>query len=250
MLEEKILLKFCAKERTDHGGDPYRADPLELIKRVCPELLNEFAGKEICDFGCGTGSQAAAFAKTGAKMVVGIDTNMKRIKEAQEQYQGISNLSFFIASDGVSPGQFDVVISQNSMEHFPDPQAAFMEMASLLKPNGKYLVTFGPPWFAPYGAHMQFFTQVPWVHLLFSEKAIMNVRRRYTFDGARRYEDVESGLNKMSLSKFRKIVQTSGLTVIFKKYDCVKGMNGLGSLPILNEFFINHVTYLLLKPTP
>ncbi len=53
--------------------------------------------------------------------------------------------------------EFDVVISQNSMEHFGNPEDIIEKMFSLTRPNGRTLITFGPPWFAPYGSHMHFF---------------------------------------------------------------------------------------------
>ena len=55
------------------------------------------------------------------------------------------------------------------MEHFPEPEETLKEMISALTPEGRLFITFGNPWFSPYGSHMQFFTKVPWVNILFSE---------------------------------------------------------------------------------
>src|SRR6185295_9848751 len=99
--------------------------------------------------------------------------------------------------------------------------------------------------FRSYGSHMQFFTRVPWVNLLFSERTVMNVRGRFRNDGAKRYQDVEAGLNQMSVSKFERILREQGLVPVYRKYECVKGMNVLAHAPLLRELLINHVTALL-----
>ena len=75
----------------------------------------------------------------------------------------------------------------------------------------------------------------------------MKVRSLYRNDGAKRYEDVESGLNKMSVSKFERLIKTSSLEVVYKRYECVKKMNFLSKIPILRELFINHVSVILRK---
>jgi ubiquinone/menaquinone biosynthesis C-methylase UbiE len=134
------------------------------------------------------------------------------------------------------------------MEHYPEPAATLEEMRRLLKPGGRLLITFGPPWFAPYGSHMHFFCKVPWLNLLFTERTVMAVRARFRQDGAKRYEDCESGLNKMSVAKFERIIAEAGLKVEDRRYDCIKGLNFLGRLPLLRELFINHVTATLTVP--
>ena len=75
----------------------------------------------------------------------------------------------------------------------------------------------------------------------------MAVRRRYRDDGARRYEEVESGLNKMTVGRFERIVASSRLEVDFKRYRCVKNVNFLGAVPLVREFFVNSVSVILIK---
>jgi SAM-dependent methyltransferase len=254
-LAENILLSFCKKDLqgTRHSSHdrPKIEDALALLKRIYPHFIEEIRDKSVCDFGCGEGHQSLSLAYHGAKEVVGIDLNPKHFPAAYamcKEFQRGQYASRVRFSQGITDhdkGAFDVVISQNSMEHFPQPVQTLHEMKSLLKPTGKLLVTFGPPWFAPYGAHMQFFTSLPWVHLIFSERTIMNVRKRYRSDGANRFEDVESGLNKMSVAKFKRIIRESGMKIDFVSYECVKSMNLLGKIPFLSELFINHLSAVL-----
>jgi SAM-dependent methyltransferase len=255
-LQEKILLKFSRKHEpapSDSNLKEWSVDTaLSLLERVYKNFLTQVENKLVCDFGCGVGYQSIALAhaaKAGA--VLGIDTNPKRIKEARKfskQFLGgqhASSVEFSQNIETAHQGKYDVVISQNSMEHFPNPVATLNQMKLLLKPDGQIFITFGPPWYAPYGAHMQFFTSLPWVHLLFPEKVIMKVRKLYRADGAEKYEEVESGLNRMSVAKFERIIKESNMQIVFKNYECIKGLNFLGKIPLLRELFINHVSVAL-----
>lgn len=224
---------------------------LRLLRRVYPQLDTLVTGRRVVDFGCGIGSQSVALAAECKCQVIGIDSNpetlAKAVRKANERGLLPEQVSF---AESITPGmrgKFDVVISQNSFEHFPEPEEALDEMCNLLNNSGKLLITFGPPWYAPYGSHMHFFCRVPWVNLLFSEDAVMGARRHFRNDGATTYEQVESGLNQMSMRKFHSILSACQLRVTYRKLDCVKGIDWLSRIPILHELFINHVTVLLSK---
>ena len=147
-----------------------------------------------------------------------------------------------VGTDGV-----DIVVSHDSFEHFSQPAAVLGVMERMIGDVGKIIITFGPPWFAPYGSHMHFFCNIPWANILFSEKTIMKVRSRYVNDGATRFEEVESGLNKMTLKKFEKIIAESSLSVEYKKYTSVRGINFFSEIPLIRELLVNHVTVVLSK---
>ena len=207
-------------------------------------------GKEILYFGCGTGYQSVALARTGARRVVGLDVNTSHLEKARDlagQLGLVNEVKFFARLDNSLRGRFDMVISQNSMEHFPDPAGALSEMKAAINKNGIILITFGCPWFSPYGSHMHFFVKVPWINLIFDEKTVMNVRRHFRNDGATRYEDVEGGLNKMSVARFETLIKESGLRVTYKHYEGVKGLNVLCLLPAFRELFVNNISCVLEK---
>jgi hypothetical protein len=135
------------------------------------------------------------------------------------------------------------------MEHFDEPRLALNAMAAALRPGGLILLTFGPPWWAPYGAHMRYFCPIPWLQLWFSEKTVMTVRARYRHDGARRYAEVEGGLNKLSLRAFERIVRTSGLRLIECRYVAAKKMHFMTRIPVIRELATVVVTAVLARPT-
>lgn len=250
---ERILLSLSrAPDSSDYEQKRSHSSvekALELLTRVYPNLQSLVSGKRVVDFGCGAGYQSIALVKKYDCKVVGIDTNLRTLERAvrNAEYYGVdsADLSFMQSAPPNLQGAFDIVISQNSFEHFPNPEDALDQMTALLNGEGKVLLTFGPPWLAPYGSHMHFFCKVPWVNILFPEETVMKVRGYFRDDGARRYEDVESGLNKMTVSKFESIVASSGLRIAERRYDCVKGVNWIGRVPLLRELFINHVTATL-----
>lgn len=251
-LGEKILVRFS---RPPAAAEPHvvggaHTVGLQLLTRAYPGFESLIKGKSIVDFGCGTGTQSLALAEGGAARVLGLDTNSKTLNIARESLARTKYASVVEFTDIPRPehlGKFDIVISQNSMEHFPQPVPILQAMANLIGPQGKLLITFGPPWYAPYGSHMRFFTSIPWVNILFSERTVMTVRGRYRNDGALRYEDCESGLNKMSISKFEGIVSSMGFEQTYTRYDGVKGLDFLTRVPGVRELFVNHVTVILEK---
>lgn len=231
------------------GTDRSASDPLKLLKREFSDLESMVSGKRVLDFGCGRGLQAVALVKEFDCSVCGLDTNTRTLEAARgfakESDIPEERLWFREGVEKDMAGSFDVVISQNAMEHFPDPAAVLEQMKSFIGEGGIILISFGPPWFAPYGAHMHFFSRVPWIQLFFSERTVMKVRGLYRNDGAQRYEDVESGLNKMTVAKFERLVAQSGLVLSWKRYGCIKGLDWLGTIPGLRELFVNHISCIL-----
>ncbi len=253
IIGERILLLLSrepdSQDYFEKGRTVTIDNSLDLLKRVFPDFSTLVSGKRIIDFGCGAGYQGIALAQRYDCSVVGIDTNKKILRQAIDnaKQHGIppSQISFVASIQPHMRNAFDVVISQNSFEHFSNPRDILAQMKSLLNPSGLILLTFGPPWFAPYGSHMHFFCKVPWINILFSEKTVMRVRSRYRNDGAKKYHEVESGLNRMTIKKFESIVASSGLKTRYRNYECIKGINSLSRLPLLRELCINHVTVIL-----
>jgi len=224
-------------------------DELLLLREEFPDFSSLVNGKRILDFGCGNGRQAIALAKEESCYVCGVDTNSRLLEIAKEtalHYSFQKGEVYFLESPKKSMhGAFDLVISQNAMEHYPDPVSTLKDMKYLIHKDGKILITFGPPWYAPYGSHMNYFCKVPWLNIIFSENTVMKVRSLYKNDGANKYEEVESGLNKMTINKFEEIIYNEGLKIEFVKYRCVKGQDWLAKIPLIRELFINHVSCIL-----
>jgi SAM-dependent methyltransferase len=254
-LGEMLLLALSRRPESDDyrevGTDWTLENALQDLCAVFPDFLEQIRGKSVLDFGCGNGWQSVAMALQGAERVVGLDINpatLQRAKRLAGRYGLEERVEFKSVLAEQVREKFDVVISQNSMEHFPDPESALNEMRAAARPGGKVMITFGAPWFSPWGSHMQFFTRVPWVNLLFSEKTVMNVRAHFRNDAARRYTEVESGLNKMTVSKFERLVARSGLEVEYRLYEGVRHLHFLPRIPVARELFTNRISCILDNP--
>jgi SAM-dependent methyltransferase len=255
-IQERILLSLSrTPESTDYGSGKsgWTTDnALSLLENDYPSFGNLVSGKRVVDFGCGLGYQSIGLVQKYDCFVVGIELNHRTLKNAIDLANSHNipetRLSFVDKISERMLKSFNIVISQNSFEHFHNPSMILEEMRGLINESGRILITFGPPWLAPYGSHMSFFCKVPWINVFFSEKTVMRIRSRFRSDGATNYEDVEFGLNKMTIAKFERIIMSSNLKIEFKRFKCfIKGINLLSKIPLLREFFINRVSVILSK---
>jgi 2-polyprenyl-3-methyl-5-hydroxy-6-metoxy-1,4-benzoquinol methylase len=192
---EKMLLCLTSPDVPREGAidacGPADVDrALDELRHCFPDLTSLIHGKRVLDFGSGMGRQAVALALQGAAEVVGVEISDRGIESGRmlADVHGVAERTRFVREIGVAErGRFDVCISLNSMEHFSAPLRMLQLMRSSLQPDGLLLVTFAPPWYAPYGGHMTYITRMPWVHLLFPERTVMAIRSRYRNDGATRY---------------------------------------------------------------
>ncbi|MGE4064491.1 MAG: class I SAM-dependent methyltransferase [Rhodospirillaceae bacterium] len=205
-----------------------------------PHLKSLIRGKRVLDYGCGDGFQAVAMAEAGAAFVLGVDIVEQRLNHARRMARGIPNVVFARAIEG----EFDVAISLNSFEHFPEPDRNLDELAAAITPGGLILITFGSPWLSPYGSHMNFFTDLPWVNVLFPEKTVFRVRQLYRDDTLLTYVPL---MNKMTIRRFERIIAKSGLKVVSLEYKAIRNFPVLSHLPGLREFFLNRVNCILTR---
>ena len=184
------------------------------------------------DFGSGEGWHTLAFAALGARRAYGIDIEPPKIERSRQRArdQNLAHRVFFeTAVPEEAFGACDFILSRDSMEHYADPEFILSLMKRCLAPSvEKVVISFGPTWYSPYGAHMNYFTPIPWVHLLFSEHSIMTARARFRADGAQHYGDVPGGLNQMSVARFERLVRACGLRVSQMKKHCVRKKIGWG----------------------
>ncbi|GAC1450544.1 MAG: hypothetical protein NVS2B8_04710 [Vulcanimicrobiaceae bacterium] len=250
---QKLTDKFGALEFDYENNDPDETS--KLRQYFGADVARLLDGKVVLDFGCGRGADVVMAALLGAERVIGVEINDRYILEARalaKERNVLDRCTFINAIDesdsyAALVGNCDVIISIDAFEHFSDPKHMLEQMTELLRPGGLLLLSFGPPWLHPYGAHMNHFTTFPWLHFLFSEKVILNVRQRYVADDVRRFEDLPGGLNRMTVRRFEQLVNDAHLR--FEKFEAVpiKGLKALTKNPLTRELFTSVVTAVIAK---
>jgi 2-polyprenyl-3-methyl-5-hydroxy-6-metoxy-1,4-benzoquinol methylase len=250
-LGERILLGLSREPGTpDYPGGTLKTNmnnSLDYLLKTVPGFLEIIRGKSVLDFGCGWGWQAVAMVRQGARFVVGIDIVKENLEKgrvlAKKWHLTDHQIRFVDRLDTSS--NFDVVLSCGSFEHFSEPETVLRQMCHAALPSGTVIISFAEPWYSAHGSHMDSFTRLPWVNILFSEKTVMKVRQNFRDDAAKRYEDVQGGLNRMTLAKFEKIIHGSGMKVEWLRYYATKNLPLVIKLPVLREVLTSAVACIL-----
>lgn len=225
-------------------------NPLKPFRNNFDHFDDLIKDKQIIDFGCGKGAQAIALAENGASKVVGVDIDEDDLEIAENRRQDnpyLDKISFIRKLSDEHLEAFDIVISLNSFEHFPDPSLTVSEIKNCLKPGGLFLLLFAPTWLSAYGPHQMDITLSPWPHVLFPEQSNMRVRS-YLLNQYQGSCYEELGLNRMTVQKFHAVMKNSGFLLDYCRYRASKGLRFLTQIPIAREFFTSGVTAILRKP--
>ena len=100
-------------------------------------------GDEVLDIGCGTGLTTREAGRAAAPgRVLGVDVSERMLERARRltEAERLENVSYELGDAQVhrfDPGRFDVVISRFGTMFFSDPAAAFANIRSALRPQGR-----------------------------------------------------------------------------------------------------------------
>jgi SAM-dependent methyltransferase len=204
--------------------------PLEAMDRLNTHIAR-FRGQfpldpqlRYLDMGCGTGELTICLAALGCKNVTGVDVVPRNIDACESNIARLDHAprALFVLADlneWVPPEKYDVVLSFDALEHIDDPGHFLKIMANFVASDGVAIMGFGPLFYSPFGDHMSPFFRLPmpWRGLLFSERAVLRVRRECyrPSDTAERYQDIVGGLNLMRYSAFLRYVREAGWEFAF-----------------------------------
>jgi len=236
--------------------------------RTGRSLLERYAGSfgpldgsRVLDIGCGLGGKTVAYAEAGAE-VVGVDIEQGNIAESRRFATTRKACAEFIVGDAeklpFADGSFDLVVANDSMEHFPSPGRALPELSRVLAESGK-LFLFFTPWGSPLGSHLYDYIRMPWCHLILSERLIEEVlalvlERRGKGDprgeAERLMDQYRTELNRITVSRYRRILAaTPELEPVLEELHPPKYgfLAPLARLPLIGGLFTGTVVAVLGK---
>jgi SAM-dependent methyltransferase len=139
-------------------------------------------GADVLVVGANTGEECGHFVDFGARRVHGIDVVEETgagFRHSRVSYDRMSVEALAFPNE-----QFDLVYAYATMEHVPDIDSAFAEMARVTKPGGVVYSQASPLWRSPYGHHKgDIFAAHPWIHLLMDEDEILALCAAEGIDG-------------------------------------------------------------------
>ncbi len=193
------------------------------------------AGKDVLDLGCGLGGKTVAYAQLGAHSVTGLDLRSHSLQAAAEENRlhntDPSTVRFCLtdaARMSFADDSFDVILSINVLEHVDDLYFTLRECQRVLRPNGVMLFHF-PPFYSPWGAHLEGWINFPWPHLFFSDRTLIQAAHRIETAHRRNAGYIPTAqvkwgeltrlpeLNRVTVQQFHHLLSVLGLQVLEQK---------------------------------
>jgi SAM-dependent methyltransferase len=107
------------------------------------------AGGTLVDLACGRGGYGLEIAgRTGARLV-GVDFSAEAVRQAREHARRLGAAAEFrigdLAATGLDTGSADAVLCVDAIHFAPRPEAAYREIARVLSPGGRAVLTNWEP---------------------------------------------------------------------------------------------------------
>src|SRR5581483_6128314 len=139
--------------------------------------LIDIYGKKVLVVGCNVGRDCAYFVRLGARAVHGLDV-IEEIGQAYK-HRRVHYLRASVEGIPVRGGTYDLVFCFATMEHVPNVERAFAEMARVTRGGALIYSVASPLWNSRYGHHKgELFERFPWIHLRMTENEILDLCRR------------------------------------------------------------------------
>jgi ubiquinone/menaquinone biosynthesis C-methylase UbiE len=111
-------------------------------------MVGAVGGLRVLDVGCGPGLYAGEFVARGARFVLGIDASAEMVRLASERVRGpVEFRRHDLAEplDWLDDGAFDLAVMALVLHHVEDRRSALLEIARVLRPGGRLVVSTHHP---------------------------------------------------------------------------------------------------------
>ncbi|MEI6775527.1 MAG: class I SAM-dependent methyltransferase [Chloroflexales bacterium] len=95
----------------------------------------------ILEVGSATGEFLDDLRWAGRPHLIGLELSTEAARVARERY-GLDVRAGDLPGAGLPSGSCDLVVMRHVLEHLPDPRAALLEVARVLRPGGRCILTF------------------------------------------------------------------------------------------------------------
>lgn len=150
--------------------DEIRAYNHTMIEHL--NAVHPVEGMTVLDLGASPHGYALERAlERGVRHYIGVGLDIRGITHVVDDH---GNSGMLLKDDATAlrfpTAMFDLALSISCFEHFTDVDAVLVELARVLKPEGRALLTLEPVWSCSYGHHLHHFGDCaklvpPWAHL-------------------------------------------------------------------------------------
>lgn len=226
----------------------------------CPS----FEGKSVLEVGSGKGGRAVEIVRHGAVRVVGVDPSETEAPIARQfsAQCGLADRTEFITGyiEDLPAETFDVIVSENTIEHVLDVPALLAEMRRRLNPSGRCYLGFGPLYHAPDGDHGWLRATLPgwpafiwpWGHIVFRSYALGKLSQVH----GRSVTDTRHwpylNLNEHTVDEYYRMFSNSGMRVHEFRTNYVTSIKGktiaaAARIPFLRKYCTLNINAILIK---
>ncbi|MEW6171414.1 MAG: class I SAM-dependent methyltransferase, partial [Candidatus Omnitrophota bacterium] len=170
------------------------------------------------------------YDESGAADVVGIDIRLQSVNSAMQLHmKRAHNVIKVLNSDSAympfPSNYFDVIISINVLEHVDNIRATMLECKRVLRPDGIIFLHF-PPFYSPWGAHLEGWINFPWPHVLFRDSQLLEAAQWFEDKKKNNKEYIFSAnvdwlkhsqlpeLNRTTIDQFEKLLRDVELKIL------------------------------------
>jgi len=95
----------------------------------------------VADIGCGDGHLCAELKGAGWSDVTGVELSAVRVARARRFYPDVNFYDRPLPQTAMKQGSFDLIVSESTIEHLPEPLTVLREIRPYLRPGGRIVVT-------------------------------------------------------------------------------------------------------------